>query len=295
MNVRGTARLYLRPLREGAGSGPAPAWRVTEHDHEETEEPCAGAVWDEARWAALEGNWLARIEAPVIQFFGTLAPSLAFVMRDGRITKLPTLLPDGVLLLDDGGLEGDIVKRWESATSAGELLGLLDPDDLNADHRLTRYWTAPGPSCPAIGDLAWRCVWRASIAIAGTVAHEAPSGFVRMTQPQVRRLDAWSRMREAPSSSDTLDAWEAANDLYLSKLAAGNSIQDAAAEARSLASGQCLAAVVDTVVRRQRAKLGEWRDCQTLASAFLADVVREAVGDDLYLSLADASGTVCHE
>lgn len=93
-----TARLRWRPLREGAGAGPAAPWRQETYAHDASEPSVrVGVVWDALSELAREGGrWVASVEAPVfdhvITFAGladrTWLDCVDFVVWDGVAVEL---------------------------------------------------------------------------------------------------------------------------------------------------------------------------------------------------------------
>ncbi len=293
------ATLYLRPLREGPGEGPAPVWTVSCHAAELCEEIRSGAAWDELTWAAREGSWLARIESPTI--VGPPYVQAAYVAQRGRITELPRIGPMGrtVFYVSDG-VEPDVVSAWESPKDVEVLFAMLDPYPITDYSGLTRLCVKPEPLLQGqLGPLAWRCIWRASIAIARRTTGLMPPKFVRRTEPLVAILDAWSRMPDARGDDDRAEAAAkklAEMTLYEMKKPQAKS-SECAVLARGFAGVGCARRAIEASQLKPplSEKSSRARDeFAVKARQFLATVVRHVVGDDLYLSLLD-QGKVRHE
>ncbi len=296
MNDR--SRLYLRPLREGAGAGFPPPWTVREFDALDCEDIRAGAAWDELTWAAREGDWIARVESPTRGGFPPLRAS--YVVHRGRVIELPLILPTNLVIHPTTGVEEDAVTTWESAATAADLFAILDPDPpAITDETVKLYVRRVSPRDGTLGDLAWRCVWRASIAVARAVEDRVPSYFASRTAPYVETLDAWSRK---PASRDgDREAEGAALELALlcreetQETHATSEI--CAMGARCFAGARCVNNTIDAgrqyVPESRTYEYGQRNVFSAVADALLADVVRNAVADDLYLSIA-AYGEVRH-
>lgn len=273
MSEHAPSRLFCRPLREGSGSGPAPRWVVSEHEADPDANILAGAAWDELRWTAREGNWIARIESPTVDGFPPVRAS--YLAHSGRVIELPLLLPNALMTYPLSGTEQDAVDTWESAVTGTDLFRILDRSP-NTDPEVTKLYVTPtAPADGTLGDLAWRCIWRASIAVARTIEDHVPSYFVARTARHVAALDAWSR--DPSARGGDAEATEAATRLALMF---ADEVQNAHPRAATCAmSARCFAATESL----QSAIMGTFTGRKNVD---LAVTIREAVGDDLYLSIA---------